>query len=168
MSTKNKGGRPSKFTQAILDELCERMSKGEPEAVICRDEHMPAARTVRDWKMTLPEVTAAIACAREAGEDSIAADCLLIADTPMEGVIEEYERKPVKKPDGTETVELVLIKRRVEDMLGHRRLKIETRLKLLAKWNPKKWGERLQHANDPESPMPAPQFIVQPVAPKGE
>jgi hypothetical protein len=28
-----------------------------------------------------------------------------------------------------------------EDMLGHRKLQIETRLKLLAKFNPKKYGE---------------------------
>ena len=33
----------------------------------------------------------------------------------------------------------------VEDMLGHRNLQIETRLKLLAKWNPKKYGERVAH-----------------------
>ena len=28
-------------------------------------------------------------------------------------------------------------------MLGHRKLRIDTRLKLLAKWNPKKWGDRM-------------------------
>jgi hypothetical protein len=29
------------------------------------------------------------------------------------------------------------------DMLGHRKLQIETRLKLLAKWDPKRYGERM-------------------------
>ena len=29
-------------------------------------------------------------------------------------------------------------------MLGHRKLQIETRLKLLAKWSPKKYGEKIQ------------------------
>jgi hypothetical protein len=28
-------------------------------------------------------------------------------------------------------------------MLGHRRLQVETRLKLLAKWDPKRHGERI-------------------------
>ncbi|MNU09652.1 hypothetical protein D3C72_2563420 [compost metagenome] len=28
-------------------------------------------------------------------------------------------------------------------MLGHRRLQVETRLKLLAKWHPKKYGEKV-------------------------
>ena len=36
----------------------------------------------------------------------------------------------------------VNIKIKREDMLGHRKLQIETRLKLLAKWNPKKWGDK--------------------------
>jgi hypothetical protein len=30
-----------------------------------------------------------------------------------------------------------------EDMLGHRKLQIETRLKLLAKWSPKRYGDKL-------------------------
>lgn len=147
----NKGGRPTRFTQAILEEICERLSTGEPEAVICRDEHMPAARTVRDWKLSMPDVAAAIARAREAGEDAIAADCLLIAD------------------DATGDYRLgekgLLVD---HDHIQRSKLRIETRLKLLAKWNPKRWGERIQHASDPDNPMPAPQFIVQPVAPKPE
>ena len=31
----------------------------------------------------------------------------------------------------------------VEDMLGHRKLQIETRLKLLSKWDPKRFGDRV-------------------------
>jgi len=42
---------------------------------------------------------------------------------------------------------------REEDMLGHRKLQIETRLKLLAKWNPKKYGEKLALAGDAENPL---------------
>jgi hypothetical protein len=41
----------------------------------------------------------------------------------------------------------------VEDMLGHRKLQIETRLKLLAKWNPKKYGDRVQLSGDKENPL---------------
>lgn len=64
------------------------------------------------------------------GEDAIAADCLRIADTPMEGV--EF----VTKADGG-------VEEKRGDMLGHRKLQIETRLKLLAKWNPKKYGDKM-------------------------
>jgi hypothetical protein len=38
-------------------------------------------------------------------------------------------------------------------MLGHRKLRIETRLKLLAKWNPKKYGDKVQVGGDAENPL---------------
>jgi hypothetical protein len=40
-----------------------------------------------------------------------------------------------------------------QDMLGHRKLLIETRLKLLAKWNPKKYGDRQILAGDKDNPI---------------
>jgi hypothetical protein len=63
----------------------------------------------------------------------------MIADTPVFG------QKQVMTDQGTATT--------VEDMLGHRKLQIETRLKLLAKWNPKKYGDRVQLAGDADSPL---------------
>ena len=33
------------------------------------------------------------------------------------------------------------------------KLRVETRLKLLAKWDPRRYGDRLQLANDPEHPI---------------
>lgn len=144
--------RPSKKTAKLVQAIVERLSEGEPLAQICRDEGMPAARTVREWQQNDPEVSAAIARAREEGFDAIAAECLRIADTPMPGKIEKRELLGVlkhKDEDGKEQsmalpeAELVVTEERVEDMLGHRKLQIETRLKLLAKWDPKRYGDRL-------------------------
>jgi len=42
-------GRPSLFTQAIADEICERLANGESLLRICDDDHMPAESTVRLW-----------------------------------------------------------------------------------------------------------------------
>lgn len=139
-------GRPSLYSPELLDQIVQRLSAGEPMAQICRDPGMPAARTVRDWISQKDDVSAAIARAREDGEDWLAAECLLIADAPKEGVIEEYERRMIDNPDdpdGEKVEEFVITKRKVEDMLGHRKLQIETRLKLLAKWNPRKYGENV-------------------------
>lgn len=132
-------GRPSKFTEEIAAEICERLSKGEPLAVICRDEGMPAVRTVSLWKVDHPEFGASFARARDEGFDAIAADALAIADTPLEGI------------ETKETAEGVEIKR--SDMLGHRRLQVETRLKLLAKWDPKRYGDRLDLGNADGQPL---------------
>jgi len=128
--------RPSKKAQAVVDAICARLSEGVPLTVICRDEGMPAPRTVRDWMEGDPEVSAAIARAREEGEEVLAEECLTIADTPMEGIVEKLAL--------TDKGDLVVVERRKEDMLGHRKLQIETRLKLLAKFNPKRWGDKVQ------------------------
>jgi|SRR5690348_12489729 len=126
-------GRPSLKTPEVVEAICDRLAEGEPMAQICRDEGMPAYRTVKDWIDTDPEVSAAIARARDSGEDVLAAQCLEIADSPREGEELKYNA------DGE------LLERKVGDMLGHRKLQIDTRLKLLAKWNPKKYGDKTSH-----------------------
>jgi hypothetical protein len=66
-------------------------------------------------------------------------DLLQIADTPLMGEEE------------TSSNSGLTITRK--DMLGHRKLQIETRLKLLAKWNPKKYGDRQILAGDADNPL---------------
>jgi len=143
---KKKTGRPTKYSLDIAHDICERLSDGEPLRQICRLEGMPAWRTVYDWIYkddALQEggagLSAAIAYARDIGYDAIAEDLLTIADPPLMGEEE------------TSSAAGLTITRR--DMLGHRKLQIETRLKLLAKWNPKKYGERQILAGDKDSPL---------------
>lgn len=133
-------GRPSTYTPEIAQEICDRLSNGEPLAQICRDEHMPAYRTAYLWMDTHDEFAAKIARARKDGYDHLAAQCLTIADTPIEG------EETTVKADGA-----IEVKR--GDMLGHRKLQIETRLKLLAKWDSSRYGERLQLAGDADNPV---------------
>lgn len=123
-------GRPSKYTPEIVEEICERLSKGEPLAVVCRDEHMPSDDTVRNWADADESISRAIARARERGFDQIAADCLQIADDSSRDV-------KIVGRDGEE--------REVCDteFVQRSKLRIETRLKLLAKWDPKRYGEKV-------------------------
>lgn len=123
-------GRPSTRTQAIDDEIIERLSCGETLRSICRDAHMPAWQTVYLWKRTDEDFAERFARARDDGHDAIAEQALEIADTPVTGERVEEDDKGVK-----------VVR---EDMLGHRKLQVETRLKLLAKWNPTKYGDRQQ------------------------
>jgi hypothetical protein len=46
---KNKGGRPTIYTQAIADEICERLAHGETLRKMVLDEHMPPAGTIYRW-----------------------------------------------------------------------------------------------------------------------
>jgi len=134
-----KTGRPSKYTPEIAQQMCELLSEGVPLREICRMEGMPYWRTVYLWMAQDENLSAHIARAREAGYDAMAEECLIIADTP------KFGQKQVMTEDGTATT--------LEDMLGHRKLQIETRLKLLAKWNPKKYGDRTTLAGDAEAPI---------------
>lgn len=123
-------GRPSTYTVALGKAICARLSKGEPLAQICRDEGMPGVQTVNDWKAAHAEFSVAIARAREDGYDALAAQCLEIANTPLEGI------ETTLKDDGR-------VEEKRGDMLGHRKLQIETRLKLLAKWDPRRYGDKI-------------------------
>lgn len=123
-------GRPSLYTVALAQSICSRLSKGEPLAQICRDDGMPSVQTISDWKTKHPEFSVWFVRAREEGYDAIAAECLVISNTPIEGL------ETTKKADGS-------IEEKRGDMLGHRKLQIETRLKLLAKWDPKRYGDKL-------------------------
>ena len=133
-------GRPSKYTPELAKEICEKLSEGIPLREICREEHMPAWRTIYDWMGRSEDLSAAIARARDVGYDKMAEECLEIADTPVMG------HKQVMSDKATYTT--------VEDMLGHRRLQIETRLKLLAKFHPTKYGEKAAKAEQ-EGPTQA-------------
>jgi hypothetical protein len=132
-------GRPSTFTQAIADEICERLSKGEPLAAICRDDAKPHPTTFRRWCEADETLAIAYACAREDGFDAIALEALEIAD--------ETSHDTRKGKDGDEQPNTEWITRS--------RLRVDTRLKLLAKWDPKRYGDKTLIGSDPDNPLPA-------------
>jgi hypothetical protein len=142
-------GRPSKYTPALCDEICERLRKGEPLAVICRDEGMPHPSTFRQWAETRPDLTLAIARAREDGFDAIAAECLDIANDGL--------RDYGLGVNGGIFVD--------HDHIQRSKLRVETRLKLLAKWDPKRYGDKLQHADADGNALPPMNLVIQPVEP---
>ena len=132
-------GSGSKYTIELADEIVAKVSDGIPLRQAARDANISWV-TIYSWMEAQKGFAERIARARELGQEAILEDTMKIADTPMTGVTKTY------KADGT-------VEAKAEDMLGHRKLQIETRLKLLAKWNPKKYGERITHAGDPSAPV---------------
>lgn len=112
----------SKYTPELAEELCDRLSRGETLEDICRDPKMPTSRTVNNWKNdpARPEFASAIARAREDGEMVIANNL----------------RRTARGEKGYSSGDVARDK-----------LIIDSDFKLLAKWNPKKWGEKasLEH-----------------------
>lgn len=144
MADKPKLGRPSKNTPEIRKEIAERLSKGEPLAQICRDEWMPHDSTVRDWMNADADFSRDIARARELGFDVIAGECLTIAD---DSTNDYMEKQALDGGAGSLAFNAEHVQRS--------KLRIETRLKLLAKWDPKRYGDRQQvDLNDVTPPKP--------------
>lgn len=85
VGAKKRPGRPSKYSDELLEEICERMSSGEDLESICRDAHMPDSATVYDWGsgetkcVDHEKVSQYIARARERGYDTIASNTRKIA-----------------------------------------------------------------------------------------
>jgi transposase len=131
-------GRPSTFTQEIADEICARLSEGEPLRQICRDERMPPWQTVYRWRSEDESFSRRIACAREAGFDAIAEECMAIAD--------ETAFDTIQGENG---------ERANAEWISRSKLRVETRLKLLAKWDPKRYGDKMDvnHGGQPDNPV---------------
>lgn len=124
---------PSLNTPELQEELVDWLASGQTLRAFCRLPGKPAWRTVYDWIEADKDFAARIARARDLGADAIAEEVLSIADTPVEGITLTTDEKGTKEVRG--------------DMLGHRKLQVETRLKLLAKWNPKKYGEKIEQTH---------------------
>ena len=123
--------------QEIMQEVCARLRKGEPLAQICRTEGFPCRSVVHDWLDADEALRIAYARAREAGFDAIAEDCLEIAD--------ETGKDTKFVGDGETPV-------CNSEWIARSRLRVETRLKLLAKWDPKRYGDKLAVGGSDDMP----------------
>lgn len=127
--------QPADYMGAIL----EWVSEGKTLRAYCKQAGKPSFNVVYKWLREDEQFAADMTLARECGADVIAEEALAIADTQEQAI------RTKEGPLGTETV--------VEDALGHRKLRVWTRLQLLAKWNPKKYGDRTTLAGDKDNPL---------------
>lgn len=109
--------RPSTYTEAVGAAICKRIADGETLREICREDGMPAWRTVYDWRRLFPDFATQLAAARDTGFDAIAEDTIAMVD-------EAPERTATQHGDKVDAGYVAWQKNRVEQ-----------RLKLLAKWS---------------------------------
>jgi len=138
-------GSGSKYTEELADRICDLVSNGVNLRKVCRIDGMPSWRTVYDWVVAHPEFATRLARARELGYDSLAEEALEISNTPHLGQKKVYSSGAGDEEDSMTVTE--------DDMLGHRKLQIETRLKLLAVWDPKRYGNKVQLGGDGGVPI---------------
>ena len=121
--------------EMAIAKVIEGLSKGTPLTIICREPGMPTDWTIRQWADADPELANDIARARETGFDAIAVEALGIIDQEPEMALTE---------GGS---------RRDAGYVAWQKARVETRLKLLAKWDPKRYGDRTTIGGDPENPL---------------
>ena len=127
-----KKGPKSLYTEKLASEICERLAKGETLKQICRDEHMPAAPTVRLWAVDdVNGFADRYARARDAQIEHWADEISEIAD---DGSNDWMER---------ETKSGRVIKVVDQEAVNRSRLRIDTKKWLLSKLKPERYGERV-------------------------
>lgn len=123
-------------TPEIAETIIEGLSEGIPLRQLAR-LHGFSKSAFYDWVKDDAEFAGRIARARDEGFDAIAEEALEIADDGSNDWMEREGRTIVDS-----------------DHVQRSRLRIDTRLKLLAKWNPKKYGDKQLIGSDPENPIP--------------
>lgn len=128
MGEKRGMGRRSKFTPAIAQTIIDRLSEGTPLTVICRDIGVDRS-VVHDWKDVHEDFSRRFARAKDLGYDAIGEQTLEIADDGTNDYVETDDGRAFNA-----------------EHVQRSKLRVETRLKLLAKWDPKRYGEKQQVA----------------------
>lgn len=141
-------GRPSLYNPQIIDEICQWIADGKTLREFCRQDGKPSYSAVYDWLEDDESFRTRFARARETGEDVIAQECLEIADDSTNDWVESKFGPQLN-----------------QDHVQRSKLRIETRLKLLAKWNPKKYGDRVHNEHTGKDGEPL-SFVVKSILDK--
>lgn len=115
----------------IADAIIEAVSNGIPLVHACRDNKL-GVHTWYDWCEANEALAARIARARRAGHDVIATDTLRIAD----------EHPPVTATGATDA-----------GFVSWQKNRVWARMQLLAKWDPKRYGDKLELSGDSDRPI---------------
>jgi transposase-like protein len=118
--------RPSDYSPELASQICEMISNGMSVREICREDGMPDMRTVFRWLAKHEEFRQQYAYARDAQADFLSEELLEIAD---DGTNDWMER------DGVQLVD--------HEHISRSKLRIDTRKWLMAKLQPKKYGDKV-------------------------
>ena len=123
----SKLGRPStKPDPIIVNEIIDWIAHGNTLRSYCRQKNKPNWITIYNWwEKDDGDFIARFAHARDMGADAIAEECLEIIDSPP----------PLCGSEGNTRLDPAAVQMQKN--------RVEARLKLLAKWNPKKYGEKV-------------------------
>ena len=113
---------PISMTEEIFDEVIEWVSSGNTLRAFCRQPNRPNWTTIYDYINKSDERVTKFARARRACVDAIAEDTIQMVDEYPERIQDD----------------------RIDPgWVNWRRIQVEQRLKLIAKWDPIRYGEKI-------------------------
>ena len=137
-------GRPLAYSDAIAEEICNRIADGESLNSICKDDHMPNIREVTRWvENEALGFGPKYAHARRAQLFRMADELKDIADDGTNDYVERETRSGA--------VVMALDREHVQ----RSDLRIKTRQWILARMMPERFGDRLAHQMLDEHGKPA-------------
>jgi hypothetical protein len=151
MATGKKMGRPPGGTlypnkEKIKEQIVAWLADGKTLRDFCKSsEDLPSYPSIFRWLDEDKQFAIDYARAREVGFEILAEEALHIADNQHMG------RKVVTNSGASDDDDTMTVTE--EDMLGHRKLQIDTRMRLLKAWHPKKYGDKTILAGDDENPV---------------
>lgn len=131
-------GRPSDYSEDLVDRICERIANGESLRSICEDDDMPSKTSVFNWLAKHEAFLTKYARAREAQAEALADEMIDIADNGTNDWMEK------RSADGE-----VIGWQENGEALRRSDLRIKTRQWVASKLLPKKYGDKVA-VTDPE------------------
>ena len=117
-----------KQIEETFDSILEDIEHGYPLRTVLKNGGNPSSQTFYKWIDVDENKSKRYARACAVRADLIFDEMLVISDTPLSGVTTKTTEKGVEIMEG--------------DMLGHRRLQVDTRKWVLARLEPKKYGDK--------------------------
>lgn len=142
-------GRPSDYSDELADLICERMIMGKSIRKISEMDDMPCEDSIYTWLAKHPYFSEKYRVAAEHRTNRFMEECVDLSDNMPDGIMfigldgRLYERIEVLQLTVRERAEAGLSPIGLtNELIGKRKLQIETRMKASAQMNPRKYGPK--------------------------
>lgn len=133
-------GRPSGYTSAIADKICEELASNRSLVKICEPADMPSLNTIYRWLRENKEFRDSYARAREDQADTLFNEILDISDDGRNDWMARHGNDDVGWRENGEQIQ-------------RSKLRVDARKWAASKLLPKKYGDRVEHVGDGGGPL---------------
>lgn len=127
----------------LIEIVIAGISEGVTLRQLCRTHGFGKSTWYR-WMDEDAELLGRFGRARDIGFDELAEEAIDIADDGSNDWMERHDAEGGN-----------IGWRENGEAIGRSRLRVDTRLKLLAKWDPRRYGDKTLIGSDPDNPLPA-------------